>query len=178
MENFHGWNIAPLRTPYTTSYASDIVLLSTHLSGKQPVASEPHSESDTRMKVLTRISTLLAIGNSYNPKAENVNAVVGRITADSVECLVFSENTRQDMKEVESHKIYLKQMTRAKNEKFRKRQRDLERGRPDTVGDRNSIQGTAQSSELADTIVPNAVRGRDLLLKWEQDGKQYVVQIS
>ena len=86
----------PLAAPLTGSLRSDIVLFSTLLSGKQSDSSESHP-NDANLTLFVDISTLLAIGSAHSPQAQNVNAVLGKITQTGVEeiameFLVCAEN--------------------------------------------------------------------------------------
>ena len=83
-----------------TDYRSDIIILSCYLSGQQCSASESHRKNNTSLELLTAISTLLTTGNAENPRAENVNAVVGKIEQDTIEYLVFAENNKDKASEM------------------------------------------------------------------------------
>lgn len=78
---------------------TDILLLSTYLDGRQQASSKSHPKDHT-LDLFVDISTLLAVGNKHNPRAENVNAVMGtlRVNVDSptVEVLVCTENNSQN----------------------------------------------------------------------------------
>ena len=96
----------PLAAPLTDSLRSDIVLFSALLSGKQSDSSESHLK-DANLPLFVNISTLLAIGNAYSPQAQNVNAVLGKITQTGVgeiamEFLVCAENAKQEETQVKA----------------------------------------------------------------------------
>ena len=96
----------PLAAPLTDSLRSDIVLFSALLSGKQSDSSESHPK-DANLPLFVNISTLLAIGNAYSPQAQNVNAVLGKITQTGVgeiamEFLVCAENAKQEETQVKA----------------------------------------------------------------------------
>jgi len=114
------------------------------------------------------ISTLLSIGNVANPKAENVNAVVGRMQDDFFECLVFVENTPQDLEQVTKLKQKLKQEKHAQ-----------------TPNNQNSNRETKQDvKDLQPPIgKPVAIRtdvgrGRLLLENWASQETKYAIQTS
>jgi hypothetical protein len=91
-------------TALTGSYHSDIVFLSSWLSGRSSDASinDRSSTKNSNLALLTHLSTLLTIGNHNAPLA---NAVVGRVDATSVHCLVFAENVsfkKKDESDVQS----------------------------------------------------------------------------
>ncbi|KAE9384597.1 hypothetical protein BT96DRAFT_1007911 [Gymnopus androsaceus JB14] len=68
--------------PLTDSLRSDVLLLSTQLSGKQSTSSESHP-TDMELSLFVDISTLLAIGHSHSPDAKNddtqVRALKGQL---------------------------------------------------------------------------------------------------
>lgn len=126
----------------------DILLLSTYLDGRQHSASKSHPEEQT-LDLFVDISTLLAVGNKHNPRAENVNAVMGTVRLDvqspTVEVLVCTENNsqnnKQDIKKVGPWK------------------RAMDKGlglNADKVGD-------------LDGISPRWIEGRVALNKWDGD---------
>ena len=96
----------PLAAPLTGSLRSDIVLFSTLLSSKQSDSSESHP-NDANLTLFVDISTLLAIGSAHSPQAQNVNAVLGKITQTGVEeiameFLVCAENAKQEETQVKA----------------------------------------------------------------------------
>ncbi|KAJ3978761.1 hypothetical protein F5890DRAFT_1548057 [Lentinula detonsa] len=112
-----------LHKPLTSSYSSDIVLLSALLRGKQPEEALPHPQNHSGLTFLSRLSTILTIGNTKYPTAENVLAVSASIDHDSVRCLVFAENNAP----LHNHDQLIA--------KDRKRARDLTKAQhPDELG--------------------------------------------
>lgn len=71
--------------PLTDSLRSDVLLLSTYLSGQQTSSFKPHSIHDN-LNLFVDISTLLAIGNNLNHPAQS--AVMGKATPNTIEFLV------------------------------------------------------------------------------------------
>lgn len=68
--------------PFTESLRSDVLLLSTYLSGQQTTSFRSSSVVEN-MDLFVDISTLLAIGNNHNH-----SAVMGKATLNSIEFLV------------------------------------------------------------------------------------------
>lgn len=69
----------------------EVTILSCYLSARQHESSHSHPE-DEDWRLFADLSTLLAIGNSTSKDARNVNAVLGTVTGDSIDYLVFVEN--------------------------------------------------------------------------------------
>ena len=88
-------NSLDVDAPITSSYASDIVLLSSWLHGQDSRASHAEHRDKTHheLSILTHLATILTIGNQNAPKAHNVHAVIGLLQDTTIECLVFLENT-------------------------------------------------------------------------------------
>ena len=159
--------------PLTDSLRSDILLISSYLDGKQSNPSEPHSKDDT-LSLYLHISTLLAIGNASNCRAENVNAVIGETTPEAVEFLVCAENAKQHTDKVKDIKQRL-------------------RGNPPQGGKNKGMDSPTESVEIAGEnkedsangaerpVIPNAVHGRELLNESDEgsvQGKKWVVHLS
>ncbi|KAJ3779795.1 hypothetical protein GGU10DRAFT_381761 [Lentinula aff. detonsa] len=81
-----------LHKALTSSYSSDIVLLSALLRGKQPEEALPHTKNHSGLTFLSHLSMILTIGNTEYPTAESILAVSVFIDSDSVCCLIFVEN--------------------------------------------------------------------------------------
>jgi len=79
--------------PFTNSLRSDILLLSTFLSGRQSSSCDYHVV-DENLKLFVDISTLLSIANNFETKASNVNAVMGKTTAEAIDFLICVENAK------------------------------------------------------------------------------------
>lgn len=84
--------------PSVSDLRMDILILSSFLDSKQSFPSTLHPVDQT-LALYSNISTLLAIGNSRNPRAQNVNAVMGTINLEAdaadMEFLVCAENARK-----------------------------------------------------------------------------------
>ncbi|KAE9388855.1 hypothetical protein BT96DRAFT_947297 [Gymnopus androsaceus JB14] len=97
--------------PLTDSLRSDVLLLSTQLSGKQSTSSESHP-TDTELRFLLTSPPFLLLVHSHSPDAKNVNAVLGKITLTgtelAMEFLVCAENAKQDDTQVRALKGQLK----------------------------------------------------------------------
>lgn len=78
---------SPPSEPFTDSFRSDVILLSSYLARRQSSS----SESDD-LALFDDISTLLAIGSSEH---DDVNAVVGKAVPNALEFLVCIENVKQ-----------------------------------------------------------------------------------
>jgi len=163
--------------PLTNSLQSDVLLLSTQLSGKQSTSSESHP-ADTELPLFVDISTLLAIGHSHSPDAKNVNAVLGKITLTgtelAMEFLVCAENAKQDDIQVRALKGQLKNKhPQGRTEK------DMDTPSAPIAG-KNKEQSAKSAEDIVhlDVIIPMAENGRKLLDMWddEQESNEESVQ--
>lgn len=85
----------PLCAPLTDSLRSDIVLLTSYLSGKQCLGKSP--PMDEHLALSMHISTLLAIGNNHGQYTQNGTAVLGNHTTMGTEFVVFGENNDESV---------------------------------------------------------------------------------
>ena len=162
--------------PLTDSLRSDVLLLSSYLSGKQSSPSEPHSANDT-LSLFLHISTLLAIGNEKNLRAQNVNAVIGKTTQTDVgvvmEFLVCAENAKQNITEVTNARLHHKG-TPQQGRKGKTVVSPTESAA--IVGDSTK---SAESIGHTHPITPNRENGKKLLNKWAmQTPKKESVETS
>ena len=80
--------------PFSDSFAKDIIILSLYLScTKGPGPLELQAPQTTQPLLLTALSTLF---NAGHPR-EDINVIVGDINAKSIHCIVFSENTSEEL---------------------------------------------------------------------------------
>ncbi|KAE9395465.1 hypothetical protein BT96DRAFT_997591 [Gymnopus androsaceus JB14] len=168
--------------PLTDSLRLDILLLSSYLSGMQNSPSEHHPKN-TNLQLFVDISMLLAIGNSDNFGAKNVNAVIGQTTTSSegpaLELLVCIENARQDVALVQGLRPLVRGIvsqagkgkgmrgtTERKNNAGQPGQKGGNSGRKG--GPAESVQIVGEDEELGSLldIEPNMENGRKLLNNW------------
>lgn len=86
---------------------AEVISLSCYLTAYQGSRSNSHPKNPN-WRFFNDLSTLLAIGNSTNYEARNVNAVVGMCTPDTIDHLIFAENASQDSVSVARIKTDLK----------------------------------------------------------------------
>lgn len=84
-------DVSESHIPLTDSLRSDVLLLSTYLSGQQTSSFKPHSVHDN-LNLFVDISTLLAIGNNLNHPAQS--AVMGKATPNAIEFLVCAVDAK------------------------------------------------------------------------------------
>ncbi|KAE9389201.1 hypothetical protein BT96DRAFT_947034 [Gymnopus androsaceus JB14] len=138
--------------PLTDSLRLDIILLSSYLCGQQAVSSVPCPD-ERDAELYNHVSTLLTTGNSRNPKASNVNAVVGKTNINSVEFLVFAENARlREDGETGARNL----RTQLKTAERIKAAVEWDSGRSEPMGKRVDV-------------VADKMRGKELLEKWAED---------
>lgn len=143
--------------PSVSDLRMDILILSSFLDCKQSVPSTVHPVDKT-LALYSNISTLLAIGNSRNARAQNVNVVMGTINmeVDSayMEFVVCTENPR--------HKLMEDKNTTDEEEEAAKKEVEY----PD-AGKKADEYGGLSLMFPAKTAMRDARIGRDFLDKWD-----------
>ncbi|KAE9384557.1 hypothetical protein BT96DRAFT_1007955 [Gymnopus androsaceus JB14] len=146
--------------PLTGSLRSDVLLLSTYLSGKQCIPSERHRK-DATMSLYLHISTLLAIGNASNRQAENVNAIIGETSQTAVQFLVCAENAGQHAGKAKDIRQRLKgHHPQGGNDK------GMDSPTESVEIAAENKEGSANGAERP--VIPNGVHGKELLEEWEE----------
>lgn len=139
--------------PSADTLRSEILLLSTYLDGQQDSPSTSHP-NDQSLELFINISNLLAIGNGRNPRAQNVNAVMGSINMDSdttaLEFLICAENARQIGKSTPQPN-YGNKGPKKKG-----------------LSEKKVDQSSKEAGELVH-INPDATNGRNLLDRWDSN---------
>ncbi|KAE9385875.1 hypothetical protein BT96DRAFT_1006647 [Gymnopus androsaceus JB14] len=141
-----------LPAPLTNSPRSDIILLSSYLCGQQAVSSVPHP-GDRDAELYNHVSTVLTTGNSRNPKASNVNAVIGKTNISSVEFLVFAKNAR------------LREDGGTGVRNLRTQLRTAKRIEPTVEQDSGKSEPMGERVD----VVADKMHGKELLEKWVED---------
>ena len=175
----------PLAAPLTSSLRLDIVLFSTLLSGKQSDSSESHS-NNANLTLFVDISMLLAIGSAHSPQAQNVNAVLGKITQTGVEeiameFLVCAENAKQEETQVKALREQLRgdPLPSGKGKGMSSPMKSVGVGGGSTgcmgvptesvpITGENKEDSTKSGEKIwqLDPIIPKAENGRKLLDQW------------
>lgn len=147
----------PLRAPLTDSLRSDIVLLTSYLSGQQSFLTSP--AVDDHLAFSINISTLLAIGNNHGQQTQNGNAVLGNRTTMGTELVVFGENDDESVEYSFTTKDELRTTSRETNAQSRGSGSELQQNA--------GLDQTVEEVAEIISIVPIVENGRKLLDKWD-----------
>ncbi|KAE9394521.1 hypothetical protein BT96DRAFT_943087 [Gymnopus androsaceus JB14] len=113
------------------------------------------------MSLYLHISTLLAIGNASNRRAENVNAIIGETSQTAVQFLVCAENAGQHAGKAKDIRQRLKgHHPQGGNDK------GMDSPTESVEIAAENKEGCANGAERP--VIPNGVHGKELLEEWEE----------
>lgn len=144
----------PLCAPLTDSLRSDIVLLTSYLSGQQCLGKAPPMNEHLALSM--HISTLLAIGNNHGQHTQNGTAVLGNHTTMGTEFVVFGENNDDSV---------TANVSRTPRER-KVRSGEFHNGASDLQQNADADQKVEEGGEII-SISSNIENGRHLLNKWD-----------
>lgn len=161
---------SPKHLPLTDSLRSDILLLSSYLSGQKSSLIKSNSV-DENLALSVDISTLLAIGSgNRGHQALNVNTISRKHNSIMLEFLVFAEHPRHGDGSAThcSHYSQTLQGVKGKDMSDATRKDPVVKDRFGGYGGGNGVTGRS-AKEVGDLvrITPVMENGRKLLDKWD-----------
>lgn len=159
--------------PFTDSFRSDILLLSSYLGGQQSslIKSNPMDEN---LAFSVDISTLLSIGNrTRDQQALNVNTIMKKHTTITMELLVCAENASgeacSDCQGLQSEEGNCMGGTRENAPGVKNRDGGHRSGHHKKISHNAGVKCGKSAKEVGDLvcITPITENGRKLLHQWD-----------